>query len=251
MNRDRFVAAPEQPGTSDQSYRHLPPSHVNARRSHSSDRILDVTSDYKLSPMPFIPYALSLSLSVAYRKWRFSKLPVFKTRGKADFQKVLAVLRDFGKIWGNAYLSVKLGDAVVRNLERGEAILRWRYLNKNSSDRPEDAATKSSDTAIAAPPDTSSTSILSGSTFPAGPVPLPFSATMGSFPIMGDEQLPVAQGMDNTDLSSFTLSENVLANDSVIFESWDKNFTQMIDNSFASYLDPGNPFGSCEYLGFT
>ncbi|KAK4224103.1 hypothetical protein QBC38DRAFT_27285 [Podospora fimiseda] len=242
MGRDRFVAAPEQPGSSDQSYRHLPPSHVNARRSHSSDRILDVTSEYKLSPMPFIPYALSLSLSVAYRKWRFSKLPVFKTRGKADFQKVLAVLRDYSKTWGNAYLSVKLGDAVVKNLERGEAFLRWRYANKNSSEAPEGmtAATPGvpiTPTSVPSP----LTCLLNGPIYPAGPSSMSTLDHMQSFSGMVPDAFPA--------LSSFTLSEDVSANDSLIFDSWDKNFTQMIDNSFASYLDPGNPFGSGQYLG--
>ncbi|KAK4161756.1 hypothetical protein QBC43DRAFT_93980 [Cladorrhinum sp. PSN259] len=249
MSRDRFVSVLEQSGTSDQSYRHLPPSHVNARRSHSSDRILDVTSDYKLCPMPFVPYALSLSLSVAYRKWRFSKLPVFKTRGKADFQKVLAVLRDYGKIWGNAYLSVKLGDAVVKNLERGEAILRWRYANKGSIERPEDTTRRAENPPGPTAPMSSATpftSLLNGPIYPAEPSPisLPGTSTQ-SFSTMGDS------GNNLPPLSSFALSEDVSANDTLIFDSWDNSFTQMIDNSFASYLDPGNPFGSCEYLGFT
>ncbi|KAK3988856.1 hypothetical protein QBC44DRAFT_242714 [Cladorrhinum sp. PSN332] len=245
MSRDRFVAAPEQPGSSDQNYRHLPPSHVNARRSHSSDRILDVTSEYKLSPMPFIPYALSLSLSVAYRKWRFSKLPVFKTRGKADFQKVFSVLRDYSKIWGNAYLSVKLGDAVVKNLERGEAILRWRYANKKSSERPEGTATANPGAPIVPPSvPTPLISLLNGPIYPVAPSPGFASGATQSFSALAPD------GINNPALSSFRLSEDVSANDTLIFDSWDKNFTQMIDNSFASYLDPGNPFGSCEYLGF-
>ncbi|KAL2163312.1 hypothetical protein VTH06DRAFT_5369 [Thermothelomyces fergusii] len=51
---------------------------------------------YKLSPMPFVAYASTLSLSVAYRKWRFSQLPMFRARGGADFKKVLPVVQELG-----------------------------------------------------------------------------------------------------------------------------------------------------------
>jgi hypothetical protein len=126
MPRHRFRTAPECDTLPCPSYQHLPPSGVNARRSHSADRILDVIQDYKLSPMPFVPYALTLSLSVAYRKWRFSRLPMFRTRGGADFKKVLPVLQEMGKIWSSARLNAQLGQAVMLKLDRNEILHRKR-----------------------------------------------------------------------------------------------------------------------------
>jgi hypothetical protein len=99
---------------------------MNARRSHSADRILDVIKDYKLSPMPFIPYASTLSLSVAYRKWRFSRLPMFRTRGGADFKKVLPVVQELGAIWSSARINGQLGQAVMLKLDRNEILNRKR-----------------------------------------------------------------------------------------------------------------------------
>lgn len=103
---------------------------MNARRSHSADRILDVINDYKLSPMPFVPYAITLSLSVAYRKWRFSQLPMFRTRGGADFKKVLPVVQKLGAIWSSARINGQLGQAVMLKLDRSEIMNRNRKRAK-------------------------------------------------------------------------------------------------------------------------
>jgi hypothetical protein len=120
MPRDRFKMSPENDGLSGVSYKHLPPSVLNARRSHSSDRILEIIRDYDLSPMPFIPYALALSLSVAYRKWRFSQTPMFRARGRATFKKILPILRKLGKVWTSARINSDLGDVVMTNLGKAE-----------------------------------------------------------------------------------------------------------------------------------
>ncbi|KAK4141316.1 uncharacterized protein C8A04DRAFT_14173 [Dichotomopilus funicola] len=121
MPRHRFRTAPECDTRLVPPTQHLPPSSMNARRSHSADRILDVINDYKLSPMPFVPYASTLSLSVAYRKWRFSRLPMFRTRGGADFKKVLPVVQRLGAIWSSARINGQLGQAVMLKLDSSEA----------------------------------------------------------------------------------------------------------------------------------
>lgn len=76
--------------------------------------------------MPFIPYALTLSLSVAYRKWRFSRLPMFRTRGGADFKKVLGPLQEMGAIWSSARINGQLGQAVMLKLDRNEILNKKR-----------------------------------------------------------------------------------------------------------------------------
>ncbi|KAL1843962.1 hypothetical protein VTJ49DRAFT_6366 [Mycothermus thermophilus] len=121
MPRHRFRTAPECDALHSLPTQHLPPSSVNARRSHSADRILDVLENYKLSPVPFVPYASTLSLSVAYRKWRFSRLPMFRSRGGADFKKMLPVVQRLGAIWGSARINGQLGQAVMRKLDQIES----------------------------------------------------------------------------------------------------------------------------------
>ncbi|KAK3348794.1 hypothetical protein B0T25DRAFT_229720 [Lasiosphaeria hispida] len=134
MRRDRFKTSPEGDTA---SYNHLPSSMLNARRSHSSDRIVDILKEqdqYKLSPMPFIPYALALSLSVAYRKWRFSRTPMFRTRGKENFKEILPMLSELGKIWTSARINSNLGDVVMANVDKPE-------LNTAASSRKSDTPT--------------------------------------------------------------------------------------------------------------
>ncbi|KAK4102410.1 hypothetical protein N658DRAFT_495117 [Parathielavia hyrcaniae] len=126
MPRNRFRTAPECDTLPSPRTQHLPPSSVNARRSYSADRILDIVRDYKLSPFTFVPYALTLSLSVAYRKWRFSQLPMFRTRGGSDFKKVLPVLQSMADIWSSARINGQLGQAVMLKLDRGEILGRKR-----------------------------------------------------------------------------------------------------------------------------
>jgi hypothetical protein len=126
MPRHRFRTAPECDTDHGPRTQHLPPSSLNARRSHSADRILDVIKDYKLSPVAFIPYAITLSLSVAYRKWRFSQLPMFRARGGADFKRVLPVVQQLGAIWSCARINGQLGQAVVLKLDRNEILNRKR-----------------------------------------------------------------------------------------------------------------------------
>lgn len=134
MPRHRFRMAPECDAPQGPPTQHLPPSSMNARRSHSADRILDVIKDYKLSPMPFVPYAITLSLSVAYRKWRFSQLPMFRTRGGADFKKVLPVVQELGAIWSSARINGQLGQAVMLKLDRSEMMNRDRKRAKKTAD---------------------------------------------------------------------------------------------------------------------
>jgi hypothetical protein len=121
MPRHRFRTAPECDALHSLPTQHLPPSSVNARRSHSADRILDVLENYKLSPVPFVPYASTLSLSVAYRKWRFSRLPMFRCRGGADFKRMLPIVQRLGAVWGSARINAQLGQTVVRKLDQIES----------------------------------------------------------------------------------------------------------------------------------
>ncbi|KAI4861359.1 hypothetical protein F4820DRAFT_434138 [Hypoxylon rubiginosum] len=62
----------------------LPAPATNSRRSLAADRITSIVGqEYlgQLSYLPIIPYGVSLSLSVSYRKMRHSNVPMFRSRG--------------------------------------------------------------------------------------------------------------------------------------------------------------------------
>jgi len=347
---------------------------VNARRSHSADRILDVIQNYKLSPVPFIPYASTLSLSVAYRKWRFSQLPMFRTRGGADFKSALAVVQELGGIWSTARINGQLGQAVVRKLDQTEVSRKRakRFVAKARTRRRETGVTRNDQedsaptlgamegsSATKANEVTTSTTQTTGAVLPQDAPPGPqrsqesaqapaepasnkhpanppqqnsvassTTETMADrlppqtvppawtsvWPVNGsktntntnnahhtpsalpwtapqpvppttpyptayaqatastnpghqytqfDDPIPLPGELLNQSAASFEETspmvsssndgsmEDFLLDDDALFRSWDPRFTQSVDFSFSSILDPGNPFAwpeYCEYM---
>ncbi|KAF7552516.1 hypothetical protein G7Z17_g4280 [Cylindrodendrum hubeiense] len=71
-----------------------------------------------LSPVPFIPYAVSLALSVEYRKMRHSRLPMFRSRAMHAFKRNCEMLRDFGDYFWSANVVAGLGERVLKEMER-------------------------------------------------------------------------------------------------------------------------------------
>jgi hypothetical protein len=58
---------------------------------------------------------------------------MFRTRGGADFKKVLPVLQSMAGIWSSARINGQLGQAVMLKLDRGE------ILNRRRTERPVEA----------------------------------------------------------------------------------------------------------------
>jgi len=71
-----------------------------------------------LSPVPFVPYAVSLALSVEYRKMRHSRLPMFRLRAKDAFARDCDLLAMFGGFFWGARVVSGLGARVLREMER-------------------------------------------------------------------------------------------------------------------------------------
>ncbi|KAJ0117440.1 fungal specific transcription factor [Diaporthe amygdali] len=105
---------------------HLPHPNINARRSLSADRIVDSvtfamsfpTSPDRITITPFVPYALALSLSVSYRKMRYSKIPLYRLRGKTRFKEVVALLKRLGDIFTCARVNAGLGEAILQEMDK-------------------------------------------------------------------------------------------------------------------------------------
>jgi hypothetical protein len=96
----------------------LPPPSANARRSLAAERIASAVPRDNLSPVPFVPYAVSLALSVEYRKMRHSRLPMFRARSRAAFKSNCELLRRFGDRFWSARVVAALGELVLREMER-------------------------------------------------------------------------------------------------------------------------------------
>ena len=79
-----------------------------------------------LSPVPFIPYAVSLALSVEYRKMRHSRLPMFRARAMTAFKRNCQMLRNFGDYFWSANVVAELGERVMKEMERAANSLTTR-----------------------------------------------------------------------------------------------------------------------------
>ncbi|CAK7213903.1 hypothetical protein SCUCBS95973_001956 [Sporothrix curviconia] len=87
---------------------YLPISIMNPRRSHSSDRIVWVTQTQPICLFPYVPYAVSIALSVQYKKMRYSRTPLFRTRARVGFKDVVALLKSMGDVFINARVNAAL-----------------------------------------------------------------------------------------------------------------------------------------------
>ncbi|ENH67123.1 hypothetical protein FOC1_g10002755 [Fusarium oxysporum f. sp. cubense race 1] len=96
----------------------LPPPSANARRSLAAERIACAVLRDHLSPMPFVPYAVCLALSVEYRKMRHSRLPMFRSRAMHAFRRNCEMLRKFGDYFWSANVVAGLGERVLKEMER-------------------------------------------------------------------------------------------------------------------------------------
>ncbi|KAI0965799.1 hypothetical protein F4678DRAFT_467095 [Xylaria arbuscula] len=104
----------------------LPNPAANSRRSLAADRITSLVSEEfsgQLSYMPFIPYAVSLSLSVSYRKMRHSKVPMFRNRGKRAFRKNILLLKSMDDMFWKSKTMVAMAEQVLNEMDKTVASL--------------------------------------------------------------------------------------------------------------------------------
>ncbi|KAL5601461.1 hypothetical protein BROUX41_002556 [Berkeleyomyces rouxiae] len=98
--------------------RSIPPPSANARRSLAAERISSAISRYSITPIIFVPYAISLSLSVEYRKMRHTRLPMFRARSLTAFRYNCALLKQYADRFWNARILAGLGESVIREMDR-------------------------------------------------------------------------------------------------------------------------------------
>ncbi|TGJ78874.1 hypothetical protein E0Z10_g9891 [Xylaria hypoxylon] len=104
----------------------LPQPATNSRRSLAADRITSIVGEEfagQVSYMPFIPYAVSLSLSVSYRKMRHSKVPMFRNRGKQAFRKNIQLLKSMDDMFWKSKTMVAMAEQVLNEMDKAVASL--------------------------------------------------------------------------------------------------------------------------------
>lgn len=92
------------------------------RRAIAASRIQEIAtahgSDLHIAPLPLVPYAVSLSLTVAYRLLRDSRSATEQKRAQSDLTIRCAVLEKLGVRWSSAAAMAKLGRKALRSLDR-------------------------------------------------------------------------------------------------------------------------------------
>ncbi|KAI5920157.1 hypothetical protein F4810DRAFT_703145 [Camillea tinctor] len=104
----------------------LPAPATNSRRSLSADRISSIVGEEflgQLAYMPIIPYGVSLSLSVSYRKMRHSKVPMFRNRGKQAFRANTLLLKSLDDTFWTAKAMVAMAEQVLQEMDKAVASL--------------------------------------------------------------------------------------------------------------------------------
>lgn len=83
--------------------------------------ILSMECPDSLPPLPIVPYALSLAMSVAYRQFRQSKLQAHRNRAKEDLKTCCTLLNKLRSAWWSAGAMEDLGRAALSMADRSPA----------------------------------------------------------------------------------------------------------------------------------
>ncbi|KAG4439878.1 hypothetical protein IFR05_004654 [Cadophora sp. M221] len=67
---------------------------------------------------PFVPYSMSLSMSIAYREMRHSKLPIHRTRSRSQFQTICDALSGLEGIFWSASTTAEMGKKLLKEIDR-------------------------------------------------------------------------------------------------------------------------------------
>ncbi|OTB03246.1 hypothetical protein M426DRAFT_74175 [Hypoxylon sp. CI-4A] len=117
----------------------LPAPATNSRRSLSADRITSIVGEEfagQLSYLPIIPYGVSLSLSVSYRKMRHSKIPMYRNRGKEAFAKSTSLLKSLDDTFWTAKTMVSMAEHVLREMDKAVASITHETGNGDAITDP-------------------------------------------------------------------------------------------------------------------
>ncbi|KAF2814463.1 uncharacterized protein BDZ99DRAFT_410999 [Mytilinidion resinicola] len=96
----------------------------NVRQSLSATRVISILTSEppeSLPPLPIVPYALSLAMSVVYRHWRQRRLKMHRNRAKEELKQCVKILNRLRTAWWSAGAMADLGMAALSNDERNSS----------------------------------------------------------------------------------------------------------------------------------
>ena len=94
---------------------------ARVRQSLSAIRVTSIVGEEfhgQLSLLPFVPYALCLSLRVSYRELRLNKAPLFTMRARRQLLANCTLLRQLGNIFESAMMMVELAEQVLAEMDK-------------------------------------------------------------------------------------------------------------------------------------
>lgn len=110
------------------------------RQSLSAVRVVSILRDEapdNLPPLPIVPYALSLAASVAYRRFRQSKLQTYRTRGKEELKRCCELLDKLRVSWWSAGAIADLGKAALSKAEKQPSSSRAATVSRTICKGPQ------------------------------------------------------------------------------------------------------------------
>ena len=111
------------------------------RQSFSAGRVTSIVENEfsdQVVLFPFVPYAVSLSLSVAYREMRHNRVPIYRTRAQVDLKTNCRVLENLGRIFWSASVMADMGKVTLREIDKVYSSVTdaQQRRNQNSVHRP-------------------------------------------------------------------------------------------------------------------
>lgn len=112
---------------------------MRSRRDLSAERVTSLLVDEnvpQLAYFPFVPYAVSLSLSVAYSEMRHTRVPMLRTRARDRVQINCDLLGQLGEIFHLAGLMSEMGRATLEEYDRAYLTAVENYQQHNDKYAP-------------------------------------------------------------------------------------------------------------------
>lgn len=107
-------------------------SNSSARQLFAASRITSLVREEigrELIYLHFVPYAVSLSLSISYKQMRHAKIPIYRQRARSDLQSTCDLLDHLSNYFYLASVMANMGKATIAEMGRvSETIRRERNL---------------------------------------------------------------------------------------------------------------------------
>ncbi|OKL61767.1 hypothetical protein UA08_02465 [Talaromyces atroroseus] len=115
------------------------PTHNRARQLLAASRITSlVRQEYgnELMIFSFVPYAVSLSLSIYYKQMRYNKVPLYRQRARSELQSTCDLLDQLSEHFYISYMMAKVGRATLAEMDRAQDRKNLTEVSPNMSSQP-------------------------------------------------------------------------------------------------------------------